>query len=288
MSSLVSQITDGLGFKLAIGGAVAISSVYVIGIHVFGKKGMSRDEPVVIKSRMAGALIGTTCSVVLFKRILDYKSLDADFFKVLGVRTEGLVPALINSIGLTGTLFAGPILQYLIQPEPSNPYQEALQDSSSMLLPLRSYVIAPITEEIVYRSCLIPLLYKFCTSDAQAICTVPLFFGIAHAHHLFEKTVILNQDFRVSLLQTIVQMLYTTVFGALSTFIYLKTAHLSAVIAIHSMCNILGLPNFIGVMREPSTVKRCLLKIVYVAGIIGFGYGCTLIKPDDYENTIFY
>lgn len=287
MVSLVSQVTENLTFGVAIGGAVAISSAFVIGIHAFGKRGLSRDDPVVVKTRLAGAVVGTIGGVVLFKKLLGYKKLDPNFFKLLGLRLPGFFPAMLSSIGLTGTLFAGPLIQNFLQ-SPTLEEQLQQQEPPSLLLSFRTLIAAPITEEIVYRACLVPLLINFCETEAKLVFTVPLFFGVAHTHHLFEKIFILNQDVKFSIIQTIVQLTYTTIFGAMSTFFYLRTAHLPAVIAMHSMCNYFGLPNFVRVWFEPSKFKRYSLIGVYVLGLIGFGFGCSLIKPGDYDNDVFY
>jgi len=284
MVSLASELTADLKFGVAIGGAVAISAAFVIGIHVFGRRGLSRDDPVVVKTRLAGALVGTIGGVALFHRLIDYKTIDSDFFKLLGLRSSGFFPAMLSSIGLTGTLFAGPIIQNFLQPSITDEPQEI----PSLLLSFRTLIAAPITEELVYRACLIPLLINFCETEAQLIFTVPLFFGIAHTHHLYEKIFILKQDVKFSIFQTIVQLTYTTIFGAMSTFFYLRTAHLPAVIAMHSMCNYFGLPNFVRVWLEPSRVKKVVLVGIYMLGLVGFGFGCSLIKPLDYENDVFY
>ena len=73
MVSLARQLTSDLTFGVAIGGAVAISAAFVIGIHVFGKRGLSRDDPLVVKTRLAGALVGTMGGVALFHRLIDYR-----------------------------------------------------------------------------------------------------------------------------------------------------------------------------------------------------------------------
>ena len=74
MVSLASELTADLKFGVAIGGAVAISAAFVIGIHVFGRRGLSRDDPVVVKTRLAGALVGTIGGVALFHRLIDYRN----------------------------------------------------------------------------------------------------------------------------------------------------------------------------------------------------------------------
>lgn len=274
----------------SIGGAVAISSSYVLGIHVFGRKGLSRDDPRVIKSRMVGCTIGTAGAVYLFKYLMGHNDPDpTTLLPLLGIRKSGLVPAIVNTIGLTGTLFAGPILQSIIELLSGNntAIENLLTEENGKLLAFRAYVMAPVTEELVFRACLVPLMRPFFT-DAGLTAAVPLFFGFAHAHHLLEKIFILRQDFTSAIIQTVVQLTYTTIFGALSTFMYLKTAQLPAVIAMHTLCNIMGLPDFMGVYMMRSRFKKILVELAYLAGMIGFFYGCTLIKPEHYSNTVFY
>jgi len=287
--NLVTQFTDGLSFGKAVGGAIAISSMYVIGIHIFGKKGLNRDDPRVIRSRMLGATVGSAGAVYLFRHLLTQKPTTDDLLELLGIRRAGMLPALINSVGLTGTLFAGPILQYILQSTSNCSIEALLSEPYGKLMAFRAYIMAPLSEELVFRACLVPILHNTFQGDSSRICTlVPLFFGVAHAHHLFEKIFILRQDFKLSLLQTVIQMTYTTVFGALSTFLYLKTAQLPAVVAIHAMCNVIGLPDFHGIYTERSRPKKILLELTYLAGVAGFFYGCSLIKPTHYSNTVFY
>ncbi|XP_040495419.1 CAAX prenyl protease 2 isoform X6 [Ursus maritimus] len=51
---------------------------------------------------------------------------------------------------------------------------------------LRNQVIAPLTEELVFRACMLPMLAP-CTGLGPAVFTCPLFFGVAHFHHIFEQ-----------------------------------------------------------------------------------------------------
>uniref|UniRef100_A0A8C3SN40 CAAX prenyl protease 2 n=1 Tax=Chelydra serpentina TaxID=8475 RepID=A0A8C3SN40_CHESE len=51
---------------------------------------------------------------------------------------------------------------------------------------LRNQVIAPLTEELVFRACMLPMLIP-CTGQGPAIFTCPLFFGVAHFHHVIEQ-----------------------------------------------------------------------------------------------------
>jgi prenyl protein peptidase len=51
-------------------------------------------------------------------------------------------------------------------------------------LVLRNLVIAPITEELVFRGCMVPLLLPHLGYGYQLSWITPLFFGVAHLHHM--------------------------------------------------------------------------------------------------------
>ncbi|NWZ29952.1 FACE2 protease, partial [Alectura lathami] len=51
---------------------------------------------------------------------------------------------------------------------------------------LRNQVVAPLTEELVFRACMLPMLVP-CTGPGPAVLACPLFFGVAHFHHVIEQ-----------------------------------------------------------------------------------------------------
>ena len=75
----------------------------------------------------------------------------------------------------------------------------------------------------------------------------PLYFGIAHVHHLYEfKLTHPHTAFVPALLRSMFQFTYTTIFGWYATFVFLRTGSLPAVILAHTFCNWCGLPRFWG------------------------------------------
>lgn len=75
----------------------------------------------------------------------------------------------------------------------------------------------------------------------------PLYFGIAHVHHCYEfRLTHPDTPLATSLFRSLFQFGYTTVFGWLATFLYLRTGSLPAVILVHSFCNWCGLPRLWG------------------------------------------
>jgi len=73
---------------------------------------------------------------------------------------------------------------------------------------------------------------------------------LAHLHHIrdvYRKSRLLGKResfLRDAIMKTCFQFLYTTVFGWLCAFIFLRTGHAIAPIICHSFCNIMGFPAF--------------------------------------------
>ena len=58
--------------------------------------------------------------------------------------------------------------------------------ATSDLIWWRNYVVAPFSEEFTFRACLIPLLLGPFTWRGTVLVS-PLFFGVAHLHHMIER-----------------------------------------------------------------------------------------------------
>jgi len=50
----------------------------------------------------------------------------------------------------------------------------------------RNQIVAPLSEEWTFRACMLPLLLQ-CFTPTTAIFVCPLFFGVAHFHHVVER-----------------------------------------------------------------------------------------------------
>lgn len=105
----------------------------------------------------------------------------------------------------------------------------------------------PITEEVVFRSALVPLHLIAGVAPSRIVFLTPLYFGIAHIHHFYEfKLTHPRAPWFVALVRSLVQFSYTSLFGFFATFIFLRTGSLPAAILVHSFCNFCGLPRFWG------------------------------------------
>lgn len=105
----------------------------------------------------------------------------------------------------------------------------------------------PITEELIFRSLLIPLHLLTALTPTRTLFLTPLYFGIAHIHHFYEfhlthpRTPLLP-----ALLRSLFQFTYTTLFGWYASFLFLRTGSLWAVVLVHAFCNWCGLPRVWG------------------------------------------
>lgn len=126
-------------------------------------------------------------------------------FHLLGLKIEGLFQAFILPLCLTMVLFLGPLsmkgfsglwrlytgmnIPYLIL-HMSSQQNFVLTTNISIfsepmywvwnltdLVFLRNHIVAPVTEEFVFRACMLPLLLQ-CFQPMTAVFIAPLFFGV--------------------------------------------------------------------------------------------------------------
>ena len=84
----------------------------------------------------------------------------------------------------------------------------------------------------------------------------PLYFALAHVHHLIEK--VRNGTTLVpALLGTLVQMSYTSIFGIIAALLFMRTGSIFPPIISHIICNYASLPDT-GFMYPPPTLKSTL------------------------------
>jgi prenyl protein peptidase len=84
-------------------------------------------------------------------------------------------------------------------------------------------------------------------SGKQIVFLTPLYFGIAHVHHLYEFRITHPEvSFALSILRSLFQFTYTSLFGFFATFVYLRTGNVYTCMLAHTFCNWMGLPRFFG------------------------------------------
>ena len=156
----------------------------------------------------------------------------------------------IRSCILTCLLYLGPLFE-LIFVEKRVQGGHTLSESLSSWQGYRNYVAGPITEEVLFRSVLIPLHILAKVQPSKIVFLTPLYFGIAHVHHFYEfKLTHPHTPLLPAILRTVFQFGFTTVFGWFAAFIYVRTGSLYTCIIIHSFCNLIGLPRFWGKLKR--------------------------------------
>jgi prenyl protein peptidase len=105
----------------------------------------------------------------------------------------------------------------------------------------------PATEELLFRSMIIPVTLLSHPSLSYLIFVTPLYFGLAHIHHFYEfKLTNPRTPLLPALAVSLFQFGFTSVFGWYAAFLFLRSGSLGAVIMVHSFCNWMGLPRLWG------------------------------------------
>lgn len=188
---------------------------------------------------------------------------------------------------LTAFLFAGPLFEKWAVREWS-----ADAESLGSWIAWRNYVAGPVSEEMMFRSALIPLHLLARMSPQHIVFLAPLYFGIAHVHHFYEfQLTHPGTPVTAAFLRSLFQFAFTTLFGWYATFLFLRTGSLVAVIVVHSFCNYCGLPRLWGRLdfeagsrqrakddddSKPAQSRDWLTPLYYAilfAGAIGFYLG---------------
>ena len=185
---------------------------------------------------------------------------------------SGLCPRPPSFLSTCYTTFWKPTLQKLLDPQ---------QQQERWIL-LRNLVLAPLTEEFVFRGCMVPVLYHALLLHqngqhkvARTSWCAPCWFGIAHVHHGFvqwRSRTTTTTTASTILLVTTAQFLYTTLFGAYVSYAYLRQHSILAVVVCHAWCNWMGLPDVTSYHSPTSHLYpyRYLLVGGFVMGMVGF------------------
>lgn len=259
---------------------------YVGGLYVWRSQ-HDRDHPETIKRRFLSAFF-TSClcpPLVYFfgnQKLLNEHGLAA----IIGVRGPGLLTASILPLGLTMVLFLGPICMLMTTERFKwmTHYSYWHQCSRDWVW-WRNHVVAPFTEEFAFRACMVPILLSYYTPKG-AILMSPLFFGIAHFHHMIER-IRRGQEIQTAFFISTFQFTYTTVFGMYSAFLFIRTGHLASCVIVHGFCNFMGFPDLVELyQQEPK--KRMILTGLFCLGL-GIFYLALMPATDNnlYQNAIY-
>ncbi|XP_048021272.1 CAAX prenyl protease 2 isoform X1 [Megalobrama amblycephala] len=234
-----------------------------------------RDHPNTIKRRFISVLCVSAVSPLVVLAWTHYMKVrpSPPLWALLGIRLEGFLPATLLPLTLTMVLFLGPLTQLAIE-SPRGLFHDVKTALNSRswskcvkdLRWLRNHVVAPLTEEFVFRACMIPMLVP-CIGPTAAIFISPLFFGVAHFHHIIEQLHFGQDTVFEILICAAFQFTYTSIFGAYTAFIFIRTGHLVGPVLCHSFCNWMGFPAIGSVLLHP---QRPVILFFYQMGVLLF------------------
>eukprot|EP00457_Paulinella_chromatophora_P012971 gb/GEZN01013230.1/.p1 GENE.gb/GEZN01013230.1/~~gb/GEZN01013230.1/.p1 ORF type:complete len:301 (-),score=22.91 gb/GEZN01013230.1/:103-1005(-) len=243
----------------------------------------NRDDPSVIKRRFLSVTMASCLSpfiLLLFDHSNDTASYSGDgpsLLTLIGIRFPGFLVALWLPLFLTSLLFSGTIyllcLNGMLRPSVlTRSLSATWQDSQKLLIFLRNYLVGPLSEEVVFRGVMLPLLVSAKWGFAVQLLASPLFFGLAHLHHLFNLVRSMHYTTQQAMFVVAFQLFYTTVFGLYASFLFLRTGQLVAPVLSHIFCNFMGFPE-LGWISDDSHYAyfyRKSVAFVYMLGIIIF------------------
>ncbi|KAI1282295.1 CaaX protease [Xylaria sp. FL0933] len=239
---------------------VIYTLIYVVPFYLSSttrpSRTLSRDAPSVIRARITSvSLTCVVCSLITFVILTSQgHATHAEALHSMGYWPLGLAET-ARSLLLTAILFSGPLYETLLVDGAWRQWLSLYPVTSlfSEMIRWRNIIAGPFTEEVLFRSASVPLMLIAQTSVARTIFLSPVIFGLAHFHHFYEFRVTHPHEPVVTgLLRSLLQLTYTSLFGAYATFLFLRTGSLLAIFVVHAFCNTMGLPRLWGRV-EPSS-----------------------------------
>ncbi|KAJ6546694.1 hypothetical protein DFH09DRAFT_989507 [Mycena vulgaris] len=246
-----------------------------------------RDDPAIIRARLSAVTIASvfTCGAVSFL-ISGSVVPSARTLAVLGLSW----PTSILSCLQTPLLFLGPLYASYLGvslPAQANYFlQRDFTDVFCTWTGFRNYVWGPLTEEIVFRACVLAVYALGGAARWKMIAFAPLLFGLAHVHHAWETYTRYGRTraaLNRALVSTLFQTAYTTLFGAHTSYLFLRTASLLPPLTAHVFCNIMGVPQMGAEVRRFPARKNSI-RFVYLLGIALF---CGTLAPWTRQESIY-
>lgn len=154
---------------------------------------------------------------------------------------------------------------------------------------------------MVFRACLVPLHLIAGRSASSVVFLSPLYFGIgwflstypamvvsnsflhpAHIHHAYEFYLNHPGAITLTIVRSMFQFAYTTLFGWFATFIFIRTGSAWAAIIVHSFCNHMGLPH-LGLVDGPKWKSVVYFSFLFIGA---WGFYSLLWSLSDSSNAL--
>ncbi|KAI7907809.1 CAAX protease self-immunity-domain-containing protein [Cokeromyces recurvatus] len=287
------NITTGIANLVCIG----FTLIYIAGFYIFKTPG-DRNDPPVMRARMKAVIIASIISALIVMFLLKLTGSKYNTAQVLGIDQPShfiYIFSYLRPLVLTCGLFLGPLsIMYFDQELPFQKHFNFKRDVAMNIMSLlgqRNYIVAPLTEEFVFRACIISVLKQAAYSRTYLIFVSPFYFGIAHLHHAWDKYQKLGKTryaFKMAMLSSLFQFAYTTLFGWYASYLFLRMGKLWPPVLCHSFCNIMGFPDFNGISHRP-TYEKTIIYCCFPIGILFFVYNIDyLTLPSSVGGSIYW
>ena len=98
----------------------------------------------------------------------------------------------------------------------------------------------------------------------------------------------MGMEFKIALTVSLFQFGYTTIFGAYSAYLFMRTGHFVAPFIAHAFCNHMGFPDFQEVLMQTGPKKTFLIGM-YIVGLVSWVLLMPLLtSPTWYSNDLFW
>ncbi|XP_021993844.1 CAAX prenyl protease 2 [Helianthus annuus] len=226
--------------------------------------------------RFICAGISTVVSLVVCAFILPIKRWNMSYLlSAYGIRLHHTWEAVVFPLGLTSLMYIGSFILKIWSSWAEHgdhqidiSFQNLINWMVSGVYDIsvwRMYIVAPLTEELVFRACMISLLLCGGFKAYTVILLSPVLFSLAHLNHLLEYHMQQNTSLLKASMVVGFQLGYTVIFGSYASFLFVRTGHIAAPLVSHIFCNIMGLPAFF-------SRRTWLVSVGFVAGAISFVY----------------
>lgn len=305
-----------------------LTILYVVPLYLIPIKirRLNRNDPIHIKYRLIVSSVSTLFMIILSYTLNITNTIpwnfdnEVSFLLLIGLQIDKILESVVITLLLFMLFYLGPIVVSTIHSITLCSYNTTISGTLlikkdkisigtvlskhvddflhhySKLVLFRNFVNATITEEIVFRALMIPVLYKCFVLESSSspwivIYLCPTFFGIAHIHHCIEE---IRNGSKVSaaIIKTVVQITYTSIFGFIAALLFMRAGNLMSPLTAHIICNFFGLPD-IGFTKQSSDELsylypyRHLLLFLHALGLILFTM--TIMKvTEDISKTSYY
>ncbi|KAJ2850065.1 CAAX prenyl protease [Coemansia brasiliensis] len=188
---------------------------------------------------------------------------------LLGLNFRLALPSMLVSLVLINVLFLGPLVMSYMEGEMFASWEQICRIPQSLWKQpvwMRNYLVGPLTEELVFRSSIIPLWTASHMNPQLCIWVSPTIFGIAHVHQAVSRIIRREDKVKFILLSTLAQFMYTTVFGWIAAALFVRTKSVVGPVVAHVFCNVQGFPDF----QKAVSYPRYLVWLAFLMGLLGF------------------